>query len=94
LVGLPLDGFSLQDLLLACRYFQIILEVIAEIQIIPLKVISITRLFLLAFGFCLLKFIKKPLFILGEINMPFQSFAQTMAHDPQVEKGRSLRDSL
>ena len=114
LVRLLLGGFSLQDLLLARRYFQIILEMIAEIQMRLIKFTSLRIFSTLAFLFLMfilyiLKFIKKPanvillskIVVLGlrlsipaELNMPFQSYAQAMAHDPQVEEGRPLRNSL
>ena len=113
LVRLLLAGFSLQDLLLARRYFQIILEMIAEIQMRLIELAPFRIFSTLAFLFCLLllmfilyilKFIKKPadvvivlglrLSIAAELNMPFQSYAQAMAHDPQVEEHWPLRNSL
>ena len=110
LVRLLLGGFSLQDLLFTRRYFQIILEMIAEIQmrlieIAPFRIFSTLAFLFLMFILYILQFIQKPadvvIVVLGlclsipaEFNMPFQSYAQAMAHDPQVEEGRPLRNSL
>ena len=69
---------------------------IAEVRL--LKVVSVRHVLLFCIllpqGFGFVKLIQEPVDSLTEVDMPLHGLAQAMAHDPQVEKRRSLSNFL